>query len=863
MNTRDTNRLTAALSHRYRIESEIDTGGMATVYRARDLKHDRTVAIKVLRPDLAEAIGADRFLREIRTTANLSHRNILPLFDSGDVDGLLYYVMPFVEGESLADRLKREGQLPVEDAVQLAREVAEALAYAHEEGVIHRDIKPANILLERGHALLADFGIAQAKAGADETKLTGIGMSLGTPSYMSPEQIAGNREVDGRSDQYALGCVLYEMLAGHPPFEGADIQTVMRQHLAAEVPNVTGARAAVPSGVAKAIHRALAKTPADRYRTVAEFEKALAGATLPLLGRIPLGRARSVAYGGVAVLLLAAVAVVFFLWRPEGPDLAEDLVAVLPFANETGDVQYDSETRMLARSIIDRLDRKGIARVIPYSEISLSWDAALERRVGEPNHNPRSAVVAEYGTGTLVAGSVFPFGDSLRIDAEVIRSVGAERVVSIFPVVVAPDRFLAGIDSVSERVAAAVAQHLDPGLNDVPSVFLTDPPRSLAVLEAMDQAYEAWANRERQESRMEIERALELDPGYLPARTFLAHLLVQLGQFSLADSILEDLEKHRQEMGPVERIQWEYDKAELEGDLEAQYRSLKAVTQRTPTPVGRLSFAWAARALNRPREPLEAIEDLDPESPSLVRVGQSLRLEADRCEYLHLLGEHHQELREAQRLRSAYPRDARPLLAEIRARAALGQVGEVEALVEESIQGDLLPVSAVETAVRELRAHGHAEATQALGEKFLAYLQQRPPSVQRTRAHRFNLYGAFGFLERWEEAQAVAEALAEEQPSNLFYLSLRGTVAAHRGQREEALGMAEEIAAIEPPYDRGRTAYFRACIASLLGERDEAVRLLNEAHDQGWPFDIRLHTDPDLEPLWGYPPFVEFMRPKG
>jgi serine/threonine-protein kinase len=185
-------RLTAALADRYAIESEIDSGGMATVYRARDLKHERTVAIKVLRPDLAEAIGADRFLREIRTTASLSHPHILPLHDSGEAGGFLFYVMPFVKGESLRDRLEREGQLPIEDAVQIAREVAEALAYAHREGVIHRDVKPANIMLDEGHALLADFGIAQAKAGVEETRLTGSGMSLGTPSYMSPEQGIGN-----------------------------------------------------------------------------------------------------------------------------------------------------------------------------------------------------------------------------------------------------------------------------------------------------------------------------------------------------------------------------------------------------------------------------------------------------------------------------------------------------------------------------------------------------------------------------------------------------------------------------------------------------------------------------------------------
>jgi serine/threonine-protein kinase len=297
-------RLTAALADRYAIESEIDSGGMATVYRARDLKHDRAVAIKVLRPDLVEAVGADRFLREIRTTANLSHPHILPLHDSGEAGGFLYYVMPFVKGESLRDRLEREGQLPLEDAVQIAREVADALAYAHRNGVIHRDIKPANIMLDEGHALLADFGIAQAKAGAQETKLTGSGMSLGTPSYMSPEQIEGAKAVDGRSDQYALACVLYEMLAGHPPFTGSDIQTVMRQHLAADAPRVTGARASVPAGVAKTLHRALAKTPADRFRTMSDFEKALAGATLPLLARIPMGRTRETILGTLAILVL-------------------------------------------------------------------------------------------------------------------------------------------------------------------------------------------------------------------------------------------------------------------------------------------------------------------------------------------------------------------------------------------------------------------------------------------------------------------------------------------------------------------------------------------------------------------------------
>ena len=219
-------RLQDALADRYSLDRELGAGGMATVYLAHDLKHDRKVAIKVLRPELVHALGPERFLREIATTANLHHPHILPLYDSGRTaepsGALLYYVMPFVEGESLRDRLKREKQLPLDDALRIAREVADALSYAHGHGVIHRDIKPENILLESGHALVADFGIARAVSTAGADRLTDTGLALGTPAYMSPEQAAGDRDVDGRTDLYSLGCVLYEMLAGQPPFSGPD-----------------------------------------------------------------------------------------------------------------------------------------------------------------------------------------------------------------------------------------------------------------------------------------------------------------------------------------------------------------------------------------------------------------------------------------------------------------------------------------------------------------------------------------------------------------------------------------------------------------------------------------------------------------
>lgn len=273
--------LSAALAKRYAVERAIGAGGMATVYLAQDVKHERPVAVKVMRGNVASAISAKRFLREIRVTANLQHPHILPLYDSGDADGLLYYVMPFVAGGSLGQRLEEDGPLPVPDALDTVHAVAEALGYAHREGVIHRDIKPENILLQQGQALMADFGIAQAASVTSDGRLTDAGVPMGTPSYMSPEQASGEDDVDARTDVYALACVLYECLTGHPPYVGPSVRAVLSQHLVAPVPSVARARAEVPTSVHEAITRALAKEPSDRFSSMADFASALLGDTSP------------------------------------------------------------------------------------------------------------------------------------------------------------------------------------------------------------------------------------------------------------------------------------------------------------------------------------------------------------------------------------------------------------------------------------------------------------------------------------------------------------------------------------------------------------------------------------------------------
>ena len=333
-------RLTSSLADRYQIEREVGQGGMATVYLAHDVRHNRKVALKVLRPELAAILGGERFLKEIQLTANLQHPHILPLHDSGEADGIVFYVMPYVEGESLRDRLNRDKQLPVAEAVRIAREVADALDYAHRHGIVHRDIKPENILLHDGHVQVADFGIALAVSSAGgSTRMTETGMSLGTPHYMSPEQAMGEREITPKADIYALGCVLYEMLVGEPPYNGPTAQAIIARVMTEEPRSLTIQRKTIPPHVEAAVHMALAKLPADRFATAAEFRDALENASAMV---VPATRAALAAgkptrrFGLVPllvpwVLLLAAGGVLAWMrWRPVPPVVTRLKVLLRP-----------------------------------------------------------------------------------------------------------------------------------------------------------------------------------------------------------------------------------------------------------------------------------------------------------------------------------------------------------------------------------------------------------------------------------------------------------------------------------------------------------------------------------------------------
>ena len=308
-------RLAAALAGRYRIERELGRGGMATVHLAHDLKHDRPVALKVLRPEVAAALGAERFLREIAITARLDHPHILTLIDSGEADGFLFYVVPYVRGESLRTKLEREQQLPLDAALRITEQVASALDYAHRQGVIHRDVKPENILLHEGEAMVADFGIALAVLQEAGERLTATGLSVGTPAYMSPEQAAGDRQLDARSDVYSLGAVLYEMLAGEPPHTGPTARAVIAKILAEPPTRLTVVRSDVPAAVETALAKALGKAPADRFASAAAFAEALSATAAQVAP--PSGRGRSRSRRALTAIVAAALGfAALWAWHP-------------------------------------------------------------------------------------------------------------------------------------------------------------------------------------------------------------------------------------------------------------------------------------------------------------------------------------------------------------------------------------------------------------------------------------------------------------------------------------------------------------------------------------------------------------------
>ena len=532
------NELQQVLGERYIVEREVGHGGMAFVFLAQDRRYERPVAIKVLDPDIATAVGAERFLREVRITAQLQHTNIVPLLESGEARGLLYAVMPFVEGESLRQRLMARGRLPTAEGISIACEVADALDYAHRRGVIHRDIKPENILISNGHAVVADFGVARAIGLAGGTTLTGVGFPIGTAAYMSPEQATAASPVDGRSDVYSLGCVLYEMLAGRMAFTGPSLKSVLTQQLTTDPPLLHITRSDVPQGVVDIVRRCLMKQPEERYQSAGEVADALRGslAELPRLSTpVPQGPAGqddgerrsgllSAAGQWIVPAALAAMVVLAatFLWRggapapppaPAGPYTAS--VAVLPFDNLNGNPEDAYFSEGITEEIISQLAQVESLKVISRTSVlALRGSTLTLRQIGDT-----------LGVRHIVEGSVRRQGSRVRVTAQLIEAASdAHLWAGSF------EGDLADSFRVQEEIARKVSGQL---LSSIRGMRVMPPAAMPAQSEAFDALLRGRYLLERRSPEAldgavrAFRDAIQADSGYAPAYAGLssAHLL--------------------------------------------------------------------------------------------------------------------------------------------------------------------------------------------------------------------------------------------------------------------------------------------------------------------------------------------------
>ena len=858
--------LRSALGDRYDVERQVGEGGMATVFLAKDLRHGRQVAIKTLRAELAVSIGAERFLREIRLAANLQHPNILALYDSGEADGVLYYVMPFIEGESLRGRLNREQQLPLYDAVRITREAAEGLAYAHERSVVHRDIKPENILLQNGHALVADFGIARAVDAAGE-KLTQTGMAVGTPHYMSPEQSLGADHADGRSDIYSLGCVLYELIIGQPPFDGPNSRAIMARHSMEQVPSLQIVRQSVPDELEDVVMQALEKTPADRFQTMAEFAEILADleptlATRRTSGRgvqavrrtpsrisrastpaveaatatvavpatktriTPFAMAKGVRFwsaAGLVVLLAVGVGVWRLKARSGGATGAEsgldpNRIAVLYFENRSGQDSLGYLADGLTEALIHELS--GVAGLQTISSNGVrpykKGDVALD------------AIAKQLKAGTVVHGDLAQSSNRLRVNVSLVNAATGVEIGS--KTLERPrEEIFALQDDISKDVATFLRERLGQEIEIRASRSGT---RNVAAWEQLQRAEQATANLD----------AL-VDAGDIKAAT---------RQIAGADSVLAQAEAaDPQWVIPIVKRGWlDYRQSRLAGSLDKTYYS-----------------TWTERGLAHADRALK----LKPDDPDALELRGTLRywrwllnLSPGVTESAKLLADAEQDLRQSvaanptqatawnslSHMLLAKAEFAEAKLAALRAYEADPYLRDANKTVWRLFQASLELEDGVEAAhwCSEGQNRFPQDPRFAECQLWLFALKDQKPDVSRA----------------WK---LVDEYVQMSPPAQREFIRLRGQMLAtfamaRAGLADSARAVAARSRADATQDPARELVYFEALLHAILGDKDEAIRLLGTyvatnpqvrdgiARDESWWFrDLR--QDPRYKQLIG------------
>jgi tRNA A-37 threonylcarbamoyl transferase component Bud32/tetratricopeptide (TPR) repeat protein len=817
--------LGSALAGSYAIAHEIGRGGMATVFKAHEHKHDRDVVIKVLDPSIAHLFGADRFLREVRIAATLAHPHIVPLIDSGDADGLLYYVMPWMEGETLRERLRR-GRPSREEALSILCDVAGALAFAHDAGIVHRDLKPENVLLTAGHAYLLDFGIAKLLEQSPEALvITTPGLPLGTRRYMAPEQAVGAADVDARADIYAWGILGIELLTG-VPLPTADAEGAAARLLATHPE--------FPTTLVALLQACVATAPDRRPATMTDVVEWLNAASIPRAHPAPREAPRPdrrtlAMVGTVAVALLLAV---FAVWRrgdtspPQvatAPGTIAEPVAVAVLRNETGDSTLDVMGRFAGDWVTEGLQRTGLVRVVPWSEARLASDRATA--AGAPLV---ASLRDEVHAGTIVTGSIYRRRDSLHFHGALIDAGSGRQIASLPAVIVPFDSTEAGIAQLRDRVMGAVASMRDERVASLPG--LSHSPPSFSAYQAYDIGSDHFVAQRYAESLASFRDAFARDTTFTLSLFMAARAAWNVGDYAVAESLVARARLQRRDLGTYHESSMRYLEALLAGDGEAARAAIQRAVAAAPNSRGGYDYAAALLNAGYARAARQVLTSMDPDRGEL-RGWSSYWTQ--RAHAAYMLGRHDEELAAAREMARRYPDRRVALVLEARALASMGDVARIDSALA---AWDSLPANvywsqgaAMVVATEELLRRGREADGRRLGNRAVAWLSNRLVAMPTDRAHRYWLGSVFYDLGDYQAARPYFESLANENPDRLLYRGLAALVAARRGERDGAqrwLGRAS-------PRQTGEYLAYQARLAAIAGDTEQAVIHLTAAINHG------------------------------
>ncbi|HEV7990303.1 MAG TPA: serine/threonine-protein kinase [Gemmatimonadaceae bacterium] len=879
-------RLKETLSATYAFERELGGGGMSRVFVAVEKRYDRRVVVKVLAQELAAGVSAERFEREVALAARLQQANIVPVFDSGEIEGLPYYTMPWVEGESLRARLDARGALPIAESVAIIADVAKALSYAHAHGVVHRDIKPENVLLSGHTAVVTDFGIAKAitasRTVAPFETLTQVGTSLGTPAYMAPEQAMGDPATDHRADLYALGVVAYELLAGERPFTGTSLHELVRAHVTQAPPELASRRREIPAALAALVMRCLDKEPERRPQSADELLTALervhdspTTSAIAPSGGAPERRASRRVVAATAVAVLLALAAAGSLWWRRAPAAVATLdpgrvlvaapVPVDPTARDAAAMTQTALTRAL-----------GDMQFVRFADPTVAGDATGDADAAAT----RAARAAQ--AGTVVTTTVFPLGsDSIRIETRVLNANSGDLVRAVPPIRVArtasDSAWTVALDPLLSTMAISAFPWLGPS-----AIPLGAPPRYASVRELLISL--STAVRPDSESRTNTllhgSRAVGLDTMFLQAQLWRAAILSQQGGAgynviarSLLDSAIATVGPRRERLNPFEGVLYEFVVAARRGDQGAALAAQRRMQEIVPgAPVAR-DLPYRLLDVNRPRE---AIALLEHERPTRDVDGKLMQPSEDPRHWMaladayHFLGDYGADREAAAQVRRVRPDAVTSLRYQLGAAAALGDSAAVESLLAEArtlpsransneFFGDIaLQVS------QELEAHGHPAFAQSVLRRAMEWFESRRPDERPWRVqfrHAIALYVMGKYAAARDSLRPVAATIGD---TNSLALGLAGRIAAASGDTAETRRIDARLAELGSNL-LGANTLERSFMAAVRGRKDDAVALLQEAFAQGLGFSLRwrLHWFTDVKQLRGYPPFERLIEPQG